>query len=1034
MNSTKSALVAVFGENFGDAVLTAIETGRRPTPEKEGKNWLERMFSTESKVIGGIKGLPGKAAGLYKRAWEDHPWWAGAGTVGALAGARSLVKSGAPGKAIVGAAGYGAGKLGQFGNAFIGSNFRPLADIDRVYRNSNYGGLADYLENPNIRKGRLPAWLRGGGLSGGTRIPQPNLPNLPKDLMAKLEGASGSDFNKVKKEVADELRARVAQAAPPKTLMGRLGGGLGKLLPQKFSEFFIGKDAGKELKAIEAFTKQKNAIMGAIDERTLYNPSFGKSAKRYKAYLDAAKNSEDLAKILEHNSGLKNLVKKVAPEALGDMGRYPLALRRVVGGALNIPGITDPARKVGNAFSGSGSAISRIRGGLYGSASLLGTGNAIATGEGVPRFVRYQEGRSMGRGLKWLQRGPMGIVSPGASAAMDIGQAFRTGENLTALGKGVRFTGKTLGKSVMAILDPITAVAKVGAGMASKVGLKGIGKALTKAIPVVGWASLVGDAVRGIDSDWANEHIWKKVFGGKTIGEAIWENKVADTFKKVLGDEAFNGIRDAMGHAMEAFKGLSRLFEEAFKTAIGFIKGVFTGDWTSFKEGLSGMWESLKDVFSNIGSYLWELLMAGWEFDKRLLGAIGDAFKGAWNWIASDDGVAGWPSKVWDLLTGIGSWIKERLYDAVGWFSQIFSSAWGWVKKEVPTWPSRVWELLKSIGTWIGARLGEAVGWFSQIFSAAWDWISDPYGSGPAAWPSKIFEFIKGIGTFISDNVESIGTVLYNSGKSVIDKIGEGIEAGWEILKEKVPLLGTFLKLGDAGIQLIIKGLEKVGVIGGDIGPDADNIIPGKITGYGGMQPTTEQAWKKLKTAFPGMNFWGGMDRKYHDKNSDHWYGKAFDINSTRAKMDTAADWLMNNFDALKLKYVIWEQQINSNDGRGWRDMKDRGSVTANHFDHIHASTYHSGGITPGAASQEMFALLRGQEAIIPLEGGAVPVKFKNGGGDVYKVTKVDVREGAFQFVVRDDDDIEQIKKAILELRKGIVPFRDSINAYPVEG
>lgn len=41
---------------------------------------------------------------------------------------------------------------------------------------------------------------------------------------------------------------------------------------------------------------------------------------------------------------------------------------------------------------------------------------------------------------------------------------------------------------------------------------------------------------------------------------------------------------------------------------------------------------------------------------------------------------------------------------------------------------------------------------------------------------------------------------------------------------------------------------------------------------------------------------------------------------------------------AYRVLYVIWQQRINSLDGRGWRTMENRGSITQNHFDHVHVS------------------------------------------------------------------------------------------------
>jgi hypothetical protein len=50
--------------------------------------------------------------------------------------------------------------------------------------------------------------------------------------------------------------------------------------------------------------------------------------------------------------------------------------------------------------------------------------------------------------------------------------------------------------------------------------------------------------------------------------------------------------------------------------------------------------------------------------------------------------------------------------------------------------------------------------------------------------------------------------------------------------------------------------------------------------------------------------------------------------------MNQLADYCAANLRNLGLKYVIWKQRINS--GSGWRGMNDRGSLTQNHYDHVH--------------------------------------------------------------------------------------------------
>ncbi|WP_017608112.1 coiled-coil domain-containing protein [Nocardiopsis xinjiangensis] len=54
------------------------------------------------------------------------------------------------------------------------------------------------------------------------------------------------------------------------------------------------------------------------------------------------------------------------------------------------------------------------------------------------------------------------------------------------------------------------------------------------------------------------------------------------------------------------------------------------------------------------------------------------------------------------------------------------------------------------------------------------------------------------------------------------------------------------------------------------------------------------------------------------------------------------AEWARDNADDLGVMYVIYRQQIWDvrRGDTGWRDMADRGSITENHFDHVHISMF----------------------------------------------------------------------------------------------
>ena len=54
------------------------------------------------------------------------------------------------------------------------------------------------------------------------------------------------------------------------------------------------------------------------------------------------------------------------------------------------------------------------------------------------------------------------------------------------------------------------------------------------------------------------------------------------------------------------------------------------------------------------------------------------------------------------------------------------------------------------------------------------------------------------------------------------------------------------------------------------------------------------------------------------------------------------AEFLREYYSEFGVSYVIHAQRIWSveRSSEGWRAMEDRGSVTANHYDHVHVTTY----------------------------------------------------------------------------------------------
>jgi hypothetical protein len=59
------------------------------------------------------------------------------------------------------------------------------------------------------------------------------------------------------------------------------------------------------------------------------------------------------------------------------------------------------------------------------------------------------------------------------------------------------------------------------------------------------------------------------------------------------------------------------------------------------------------------------------------------------------------------------------------------------------------------------------------------------------------------------------------------------------------------------------------------------------------------------------------------------------------ARGDALAQWCIENGRQVGIMYIIWKQRYyDIRTGAGWRQMSDRGGVTANHYDHVHVSVF----------------------------------------------------------------------------------------------
>ena len=87
---------------------------------------------------------------------------------------------------------------------------------------------------------------------------------------------------------------------------------------------------------------------------------------------------------------------------------------------------------------------------------------------------------------------------------------------------------------------------------------------------------------------------------------------------------------------------------------------------------------------------------------------------------------------------------------------------------------------------------------------------------------------------------------------------------------------------------------------------------------------------------FPDVESYGG----YRADSGYHGQGRAVDIMVSGERGWEIAKWARENAQSLGVIEVIYSQKIwtTQRASEGWRSMADRGSATANHYDHVHLS------------------------------------------------------------------------------------------------
>lgn len=521
------------------------------------------------------------------------------------------------------------------------------------------------------------------------------------------------------------------------------------------------------------------------------------------------------------------------------------------------------------------------------------------------------------------------------------------------------------------------------------------------------WTTVVG-AITGA---------WQTIFGG------VLTPMRATLVGTLLA--AWNGFRDTISRTWQAVTAATSAawssITVVFTTLRTWLTATLVGAWNGFRTLVAAVWAAVSSaistgwsrvlaIFTLLRTWVATTLTAMWNTFRTLVATvwtgISTAIANAWNAILTR------------VFTPLRTWVATTLTAMWNAFRTLVASVWSGITTTV----SNAWNAIRDrvftpLRTWVTSTLTSALRTLQSVAATVWSAVTSTISS---AWTRVSGTFtalrngLKGVWDYFGTAVSGIGKtwdgirdkvtapVRYVVNNIIRDKL----VAAWNAVASKLSLpafsfagfarggwTGPGSRLQPAGVvhadEFVIKKSsrrrierERPGLL------DAMNRT-GRVPGYAGGGRVLGLGLPGYATGgavtnwdartASGLRMWAAWMRtliagkfgvrdiggyRPVDPFPDHPSGRALDIMtySDRSRGDAIASWLMANHKAANLNYLIWKQR-SWNPRRGsWNLMPNRGSITANHFDHVHA-LFNPGGGNPsglgGKLTPEMIAALQ---------------------------------------------------------------------------
>lgn len=429
------------------------------------------------------------------------------------------------------------------------------------------------------------------------------------------------------------------------------------------------------------------------------------------------------------------------------------------------------------------------------------------------------------------------------------------------------------------------------------------------------WTAIAGIFGLNLDELKAKFHEWDQWIMTKWQELTTWISNLFSDWASRLSAEWTNfwtGVRDF-------FDGIAKWIEERWTAFTTFVTNAFNNFGTTFNQIWTNFWNMIRDFALDI----WKKIEAAWDLFWATVRAIWDNFVNilSASWKNFWESVRVVAQQVWDAIKAIISTALEAVKSTVSSAADQIGAIWRKVAnffREPINWVIRV-----VINDGVLKAWNTVMGWIGATGITA-----PPLGEIPAfAKGGRVEGGVPGQDSVRAllmpgEYVLSKRAIANMGGLSVVDQMHEAARGGG--------FRGFQPRHEGQTAQALMRAL-----------PWDDKPRP---FAYGGVMPHVAAAGDEIVRVFgPMPGGIGGVGARANA--SDHPLGLALDF-MTLGNVglgNSVAQYLQDNAARMMVKYLIWQQRIN--EGGGWVGMEDRGSPTANHMDHVHASFLGSGSV-----------------------------------------------------------------------------------------